>query len=49
MSYIMNLFNILETGENHETQKSIIINGKYLNINRASQVKNLPANVGDAD
>ena len=45
----MNLFNILKTGENHETQKSTIINSKYLNINRASQVKNLPANVGDAD
>ena len=44
----MNLFNILKTGENHETQENIIINSKYLNINRASQVKNLPANVGDA-
>ena len=44
----MNLFNIVKTGENHETQKNTIINSKYLNINRASQVKNLPANVGDA-
>ena len=39
----MNLFNILKTGENHETEENTIINSKYLNINRASQVKNLPA------